>query len=212
VPTILINNAAVMNTKSILQLGAKEIENSFRVNILAHYNTIQAFLPGMLKEERGTIVTVASVLGYLGCANLCTSNQKKDIETFLLTKLPADYAASKAGLLALHASLRAELNHSTDPSAQHIKTVLVAPGQLNTQLFSGMITPSNFLAPVVEPVELAKEIVRMIDSGYSGEVSMPLYAKWIPVLAGLPVGLQRILRAVSGMDKAMLNLSRKRGA
>jgi short-subunit dehydrogenase len=130
----------------------------------------------------------------------------------MLTLLSADYTAAKAGLITLHASLRAELNYSTDPAAQHIRTVLVTPGQLDTKLFSGLTTPSNFLAPVVEPVELAKEIVRMVDSGYSGEVLTPLYTRWVPLLNGLPVGLQSILRAWSGMDRAMLNLSGKRGS
>lgn len=72
-PTILVNNAAVVNGKSILELRPEELDRNFRVNLLSHYHTIQAFLPGMLEEERGTIVTVASVLGHLGCANLCTS-------------------------------------------------------------------------------------------------------------------------------------------
>lgn len=44
---------------------------SFRVNLISHFHTIREFLPGMLEENRGTIVTVASVLGYLGCAKLC---------------------------------------------------------------------------------------------------------------------------------------------
>lgn len=87
--------------------------------------------------------------------------------------------------------------------------MLVAPGQLDTPLFAGLQTPSNFLAPVVEPVEIAKEIVRMIDSGCSGEVLMPLYAKWITLLAILPVGVQKIIRGLSGLDGAMLSMSRK---
>jgi short-subunit dehydrogenase len=140
---------------------------------------------------------------------VCSTLKKRKALADLVS---ADYTAAKAGLLALHASLRAELNHSTNPAAQGIRTVLVAPGQLDTQLFSSMTTPSNFIAPVIEPVELAKEIVRMVDSGYSGEILMPLYAKWIPILAGLPTGLQRILRAWSRMDKAMLEFSKKRAA
>jgi short-subunit dehydrogenase len=202
-----------MNTKSILDLQTSEIEKSFRINLLSHYNTIQTFLPGMLAGEKGTVVTIASVLGHLGCANLCKFHfQFTKWQKHSLMLLLADYTAAKAGLIALHASLRAELNHSIDQAAQQIRTVLVAPGQLDTRLFSGLTTPSNFLAPVVEPVELAKEIVRMVDSGYSGEVLTPLYTRWVPLLAGLPVGVQSILRAWSGMDRAMLKLSRKRGA
>ncbi|TLD24705.1 short chain dehydrogenase/reductase [Venturia nashicola] len=140
VPTILINNAAVVNGKSILDLSTEEVEKNFRVNLLSHYHTVQTFLPGMLDAERGTIVTIASVLGYLGCANL------------------SDYTAAKAGLVAFHASLKAELSCSAHQGAEKIKTVLVTPGQLGTPMFGGLKTPSTFLAPIVEPVELAKEI------------------------------------------------------
>jgi hypothetical protein len=64
----------------------------------------------------------------------------------------------------------------------------------------------------VEPVELAREIVGMIDSGCSGEIAMPLYARWIPVLATLPVGIQKIVRGWSGLDGAMLQLSQKKNS
>lgn len=40
------------------------------MNLLAHFHTIQTFLPGMLRHGAGTIVTISSVLGYLGCRNL----------------------------------------------------------------------------------------------------------------------------------------------
>lgn len=111
----------------------------------------------------------------------------------------------------MHASLRAELGISQHTGAPNIKTVLVAPGQLSTPLFASVQTPSAFLAPIVEPVELAKEVVRVIDSGCSGEIAMPLYARWIPILGALPVSIQRIARGLSGLDKAMLELPKKKG-
>jgi len=107
-------------------------------------------------------------------------------------------------LLAFHASLRAELAQSSHPSAKNIKTVLVAPGQLGTRLFKDIKTPSNFLAPIVEPVYLAKEIVNLIDSGENGEIRMPFYASCAPIFAALPVGLQAILRSWSGIDNSMI--------
>ena len=109
----------------------------------------------------------------------------------------------------MHASLRAELKYFEHPSAKNIKTILVAPGQLGTSLFSGVKTPSEFLAPVVEPVELAKEIVNMIDSGLSGEIRIPFYADWIPIFQALPVSLQQMLRTWSGLDRAMLDFSHR---
>ncbi|KAK3062039.1 hypothetical protein LTS18_004949 [Coniosporium uncinatum] len=184
-PTILINNAGIVHGKPMLELAADEVERNFRVNLLSHFNTIQNFLPGMLEAGHGTIVTVASVLGHLGSANL------------------SDYTSAKAGLIAMHRSLQAELRCSNHKSASNIKTVLCTPGQLNTPLFAGLQTPSAFLAPVVEPVDLAKEIIKLVDAGEGGEISLPFYAKWIPWLNVLPAGLQRIVRAMSGLDSAM---------
>ncbi|KAK3621711.1 hypothetical protein LTR56_022475 [Elasticomyces elasticus] len=187
-PTILINNAGIVNGRPLLQLTASDIAKTFRVNTLAHFHTIQAFLPGMLASQTGgTIVTISSVLGKLGASHL------------------SDYTASKAALIAMHASLRAELSSPTTApeGAANIRTILVTPGQLATPLFAGVQTPSTFFGPVVEPVELAKEIVRMVDAGESGEISLPLYARYIDWLHILPASLQRIVRRLSGMDTAM---------
>lgn len=144
----------------------------------------------LAREDGGTIVTVSSVLGHLGASHL------------------SDYTAAKAGLIAMHASLRAELNairvgSDAPAGAKNIRTVLVKPGQLSTPLFQGVRTPSNFFGPVVESVDLAREIVKMIDAGESGVISLPFYAGWIEWLAVLPVGLQRVVRGLSGVDRAM---------
>lgn len=66
-----------------------------------------------------------------------------------------------------------------------------------------MRTPSSFLGPIVEPVEVAKEIISAIDAGVSGELAMPLYARWIQWLAVLPVGMRKTVRWASGLDRAM---------
>lgn len=99
----------------------------------------------------------------------------------------------------MHKSLAAELR-SSHPS---IKTILVTPGQLSTPLFTGVRTPSNFFAPIVEPVEVAKEVIAAIEGGSSTELAMPLYARWIDWLDVLPVGVQRVARWASGIDEAM---------
>ena len=148
----------------------------------------------MLSSEcGGTIVTISSVLGKLGASHL------------------SDYTAAKAGLIALHRSLRAELSSSSaSEGAENIRTILVTPGQLSTSLFAGVETPSSFFGPVMEPVKLAREIVRMVDAGESGEISLPLYARWIEWMFVLPVSLQRLGRWVSGVDGAMEGFGKKR--
>ena len=98
----------------------------------------------------------------------------------------------------MHASLKAEL-----PASSNIKTVLVTPGQVSTSLFAGVQTPSTFLGPVLEPVDVAKDIIRAIDHGCSADIALPLYARWVPILVVLPVGLQRVVRWACGLDHAM---------
>lgn len=148
------------------------------------------------RPNGGTIVTVSSVLGHLGASHL------------------SDYTAAKAGLIAMHTSLRAELSalasSGQTPGAAKIRTILAKPGQLSTPLFAGVKTPSNFFGPVVEPVALAKKIVEMIDSGRSGVIAEPLYARQVEWLAVLPYGLQSIARWMSGVDKAMSGFAESR--
>ncbi|OBT81619.1 hypothetical protein VE02_09896 [Pseudogymnoascus sp. 03VT05] len=179
-PTILINNAGVVNGGTLLDTSIDRIQHSISVNLLAHFYTLKAFLPGMIRSGHGTIVTISSVLGTTGAARL------------------TDYSASKAGVTALHTSLSAELGQYPN-----IKTVLVTPGQLSTPLFAGVQTPSGFWAPVVEPVEVAKEIVRVVDGGGSEVLAMPVYARWVGWVNVLPVGVQRVVRWASGVDKGM---------
>lgn len=85
-PTILINNAGLVVGKTLLELSESEIRRTFDVNTLAHYWTLQAFLPAIVKRKSGHIVrravvcrahadpaqvTVASALGHIGVAQLC---------------------------------------------------------------------------------------------------------------------------------------------
>ncbi|KAF2830520.1 NAD(P)-binding protein [Ophiobolus disseminans] len=188
VPTILINNAGIVHKKSILDTTAEEVEQTFRVNTLSHFHTLRTFLPHMLREGRGTIVTVSSVLGHLGAANLSA------------------YTASKAALLALHHSLRAEL--AQIPEAKEIKTILVTPGQMSTQMFADVNPPSNFFGPTATPADLGKSIIKLIEKGESGEVAIPLYSHWIGFFFVLPVGIQQLIRRWSGLDTAVA-VSRK---
>ena len=187
-PTILINNAGTVAGQPLLSLTPQQINRTLTTNLHSHFHTLQTFLPSLLASPQGgTIVTVASVLGKLGAANL------------------TDYAAAKAGLIAMHASLRAELadGKTARGGSENVRTVLVTPGQLGTSLFAGVATPSAFLGPVVEAVELARAIVRVVDAGESGEISLPLYAGWVGVLECLPFSLKRFARWASGVDGAM---------
>lgn len=168
--------------KRLLDMDMGEMERSLSTNFLSCFYTLKTFLPSMVRSGNGgTVVTISSVIGQVGAARL------------------TDYAAAKAGLIGLHKSLTAELRQ-THPE---IRTVLVTPGQLSTPLFYGVQTPSSFLAPVVEPVEVAKDVIAAIDGGKAEHISMPLYARMMDWYNVLPIGLQVIARRLAGVDTAM---------
>ena len=75
-----------------------------------------------------------------------------------------------------------------------------------------MQTPNSFLAPVVEPVDVAKEIIRAIDHGQNAVIGTPLYARWIEWYNVLPIGVQAVARRVAGVDTAMQTFVGRRGA
>ena len=135
------------------------------------------------QSNGGTIVTVSSVLAKLGASQLSV------------------YTATKAAQLAYHSSLAAELAMDHP----NIKTILVAPGRLSTDLFGGIKqTPlQRFFGPVVEVTDLAVKIVKMISEGRGGTIVEPAYARWISALDLLPVGIQKFLRNLTGVDTAM---------
>ena len=135
----------------------------------------------MILLKKGTIVTISSVVGQLG------------------PKFLTDYASTKAAVTTLHYSLTADLGGVNSP----IKTLLVELGQMSTDLFAGVETPSTFVAPVLEPVGVAKEIIAAIDAGKSGVLAMPTYSKWIHLMKVLPVSIQRVARWWSGCDEVM---------
>lgn len=184
-PTVLVNCAATrINGQPLLSLSADAFQKTIQTNLLAVFHTCQVFLPRMLASPTGgTVVNVSSVLGQLCAAGL------------------ADYSVSKAGLSALHRTLEAEMRRSGDD--EKVKLVLVETGQLATPLFESVKNPSNFFAPVLEPVHVAQEIVSAIDEGQAGVIRMPTYASLVNWYAVLPAGLQRIARVFSGIDHAI---------
>lgn len=184
-PTVLVNCAAArINGQSLLSLPAEAFQKTIRTNLFAVFHTCQVLLPGMITAPNGgTIVNVSSVLGQLPAAGLC------------------DYSASKAGLSALHQTLEAEVRAAR--LHERVKLLLVETGQLSTPLFDRIQTPNRFFAPILEPVQVAREIVDAIDNGRGGVIRLPAFAALARWYAILPAGLQRIARSLSGIDNAV---------
>ncbi|XP_058814971.1 estradiol 17-beta-dehydrogenase 11 [Topomyia yanbarensis] len=135
---ILINNAGIVACRTLWDLSDKAIESTYAVNILSHYWTTKAFLPEMMKTNKGHIVTVGSVAGLLGTYG-CT-----------------DYSATKFACVGFHEALFTELRtHGYD----NIHLTLVCPYYINTGMFAGC---KPRLLPMLEPKYVADSMVKSI--------------------------------------------------
>ncbi|TGZ84180.1 NAD(P)-binding protein [Ascodesmis nigricans] len=178
--TVLISNAAVLDGRRIGEFNIPAVRRAMEVNLMAQYYLLDVFLPG-IRESGGVVVTVGSVLGGLAAAGT------------------ALYAPPKAALKALHQVLAAEMGRE----GGRVKMVWVELGQMRTELFRGVETPNWFLAGEMEPVDVAKEVVRAVEEGVGGEVVLPLYARWVGLYTVLPVRVREWARWLSGIDVAM---------
>ena len=73
-----------------------------------------------------------------------------------------------------------------------------------TPMFARVATPSPFLSPVVSPVDVAKEIARVVDAGDGGFVAEPAYARTTWWYHALSPGLQKLVRQYSKIDEAIV--------
>lgn len=64
--SVLVNNAGIYHGLMLQDLKDEQIERIFKINILAHFWTVRAFLPNMMKHEKGHIVEIASMGGQIG--------------------------------------------------------------------------------------------------------------------------------------------------
>ncbi|EGF99603.1 uncharacterized protein MELLADRAFT_45702 [Melampsora larici-populina 98AG31] len=184
-PTIIINNAGVVNGKLIVDLNPNEVQRSFGVNVMSHFYLLKAFLPKMIELKQGHIVTVASVLGTIG---VCQAS---------------DYCASKAACSSLHDSLRLELDHRHQCSG--VRTTLVSPGRLETKMFGALRPQNRFLFPQVAPHDLAKLIIQTLDSNEGKEIWVPVYSKLTWVFKGFPSWAKDLAHWFAGSNEAMMD-------
>ncbi|EGW30695.1 uncharacterized protein SPAPADRAFT_62563 [Spathaspora passalidarum NRRL Y-27907] len=182
--SVLINNAGIRDSRSLLNLKEVKIKNMVNINFMAPIwilrevirNHIEQVLP---KDPEATlfVVTVSSILGTLAPKNLSI------------------YAATKAALISLHEAMSQELKEY-----EGIRTLLVTTGQLSTAMFQDVEPSRLFFAPIVNHFKLAQDIVAKIDVGYSGTICRPFYANFLPMVRTFPTILQDFCRKISQMD------------
>lgn len=121
-----------------------------------------------------------------------------------------DYVATKHALVGLHESLRYELDKKH--KAPKVRTTLVCPGHIKTALFAHVQIPklAEFLAPLLEPGDVARAIVDALERQESSDIYLPWYAQWTPMLRILPSFLRDFAQHISGADEAIEEMYRRR--
>jgi len=137
-PTVLVNNAGIVTGKSLLEASDEMIEKTFQVNALSNFWTVKAFLPHMLEQNHGHIVTISSTA------------------SFTSVPLLVDYCASKSASFALDEGLRRELQRLGKTG---VKTTCVCPYFINTGMFAGAQSKLPFILPFLESEDVAFRIV-----------------------------------------------------
>jgi 3-oxoacyl-[acyl-carrier protein] reductase len=125
---ILVNNAGILRDRSLRKMSADEWESVVRVNLTGVFNVIRAAGPHL--RPGGRVVNLASVSGTLGFFG------------------QANYAASKAGVMALTKVAAREL------AKQQVRVNAVAPGFIDTEMTRSM--PPDVLSKFVEQVPLGR--------------------------------------------------------
>ena len=111
---ILVNNAGITKDGLMLRMTEAQWDAVIAVNLKSAFNFIHACVPIMMRQRGGSIINMASVVGVHGNAG------------------QANYAASKAGLIALAKSVAQEMG------PKGIRANAIAPGFIETAMTAAL--------------------------------------------------------------------------
>lgn len=123
---ILVNNAGITRDSLLLRMTEQQWDAVLTVNLKSAFNFIHAVAPIMLRQRAGSIISMSSVVGLNGNAG------------------QANYAASKAGIIALTKSTAKELG------SRGVRANAIAPGYILTDMTAAL------------PEAVREEFVKMI--------------------------------------------------
>lgn len=131
---ILVNNAGITKDGLMLRMTEAQWDAVINVNLKSAFNFIHACAPVMMRQRGGSIINMASVVGVHGNAGQC------------------NYAASKAGLIALAKSIGQEMG------SRGVRANAIAPGFIETAMTAAL------------PEEVRQEWVKRIPLRRGGTV------------------------------------------
>ena len=111
---ILVNNAGITKDGLMLRMSEAQWDAVIGVNLKSAFNFVHACVPVMMRRRSGSIINMASVVGVHGNAG------------------QANYAASKAGMIALAKSVAQEMG------PKGIRANAIAPGFIETAMTAAL--------------------------------------------------------------------------
>ena len=107
---MLVNNAGIARDQLMLRMKREDWDAVIATNLTAAFALTQAVLKPMIRQKRGRIICISSVVGQSGNAG------------------QANYAASKAGLIGFAKAVALEV------ASRNITVNVVAPGLIETDM------------------------------------------------------------------------------
>ena len=107
---VLINNAGITKDNLLMRMGEDDFDKVIEVNLKSVFNMTKACQKVFLKNRKGSIINMSSVVGVKGNAG------------------QSNYAASKAGIIGFSKSIAQELG------SRNIRCNVIAPGFIKTEM------------------------------------------------------------------------------
>jgi 3-oxoacyl-[acyl-carrier protein] reductase len=107
---ILINNAGITKDNLLMRMSEDDFDTVIEVNLKSVFNMTKAVQRTMLKQRKGAIINMSSIVGVKGNAG------------------QTNYAASNAGIICFSKSVALELG------SRNIRCNVIAPGFIETEM------------------------------------------------------------------------------
>ncbi|MGQ0828561.1 MAG: 3-oxoacyl-[acyl-carrier-protein] reductase [Bacteroidota bacterium] len=113
---VLVNNAGITRDTLLMRMSEQQWDEVMNANLKSVFNLTKAVQKPMLKQRKGSIINMSSVVGVKGNAG------------------QSNYAASKAGIIGFTKSVALELG------SRNIRSNAIAPGFIETEM-TGALDP-----------------------------------------------------------------------